>query len=60
MALLNEGEARVWKEQFIENAMDTSGRTGMLITFGTYTDFIWDLKAAFLLHNQAPNTLAQL
>ena len=60
MALLNKGEAGAWKEQFIQAAYDTANNTSSQMTFGTFDDFLWDLKAAFQPHNDPADALAQI
>ena len=61
LSLLNDGEARAWKEQFIQEAFNqamTDGEAKM--TFGTFPDFLKRLKESFEPHNDATNALAQL
>ena len=61
LSLLNDGEARAWKEQFIQEAFNkavTSGTAEM--TFGTFLDFLKRLKESFEPHNDAADALTQL
>ena len=56
MALLNEGEAGAWKEQFIQAAYDATTSTNSQMTL----NFLRDLSAAFQPHNDPADALAQL
>ena len=60
MALLNEGEAGAWKEQFIQAAYDATTSTNFQMTFGTFDNFLHDLRATFQPHNDPADALAQL
>ena len=60
LSLLNEGEAGAWKEQFIQAAYDTTTSSDTQMTFGTFTDFLRNLKAMFQPHNNPTDALAQL
>ena len=60
MALLNEGEAGAWKEQFIQAAYDAATGTNSHMNFRTFDDFLHDLKAMFQPHNDCADALAQL
>ena len=60
MALLNEGEAGAWKEQFIQTAYNAATSTNSQMTFGTFDNFLHDLKATFQPHNDPADALAQL
>ena len=60
MALLNEGEAGVWKGQFIQVSYDATTSTGTLTTFRTFDTFLHSLKAMFQPHNDPADALAQL
>ena len=61
MALLNEGEAGAWKEQFIQAAYDAATSMNSQMTFGTFDNFLCDLRAAFQPHNDpATDALTQL
>ena len=59
---LNDGEARAWKEQFIQEAFNEAMATGggAEITFSTFPDFLKRLKESFEPHNDAANALTQL
>ena len=59
LPLLNEGEA-AWKEQFIQAAYDATTSTNFQMTFGTFDDFLRDLRATFQPHNDPADALAQL
>ena len=60
LSLLKKGEAGAWKEQFIQAAYDTATSGNTQMTFGTFADFLCDLKAAFQPHNDPADTLSQL
>ena len=63
LSLLNDGEARAWKEQFIQEAFDEAmakGEGGAEMTFGTFPDFLKKLKDSFEPHNDAADALTQL
>ena len=59
MSLLNKGEAGAWKEQFIQASYDTTS-TNSQMNFGTFDDFLHNLKAMFQPHNNPMDALAQL
>ena len=59
MALLNEGEAGAWEEQFIQASYNATTSTGTQMTFGTFNDFLCDLEATFQPHNDPADGLAQ-
>ena len=60
MALLNEGEAGGWKEQFIQAAYNAATSTRTQMSFGIFNNFLHDLRAAFQPYNNPADTLAQL
>ena len=60
MALLNEGEAGAWKEQFIQASYDATTSTATQMTFSTFDNFLCDLKATFQPHNDPADALAHL
>ena len=60
MSLLNKGEVGAWKEQFIQASYDAATSTNSQMTFGTFDDFLRNLKAAFQPHNDPVDALAQL
>ena len=58
---MNEGEASAWKEQFIQAAYDTATATADTpMTFGSFDNFLRDLRAAFQPHNDPADALTQL
>ena len=60
MSLLNKGEVGAWKEQFIQASYNAATSTNSQMTFGTFDDFLCDLKATFQPHNDPADALAQL
>ena len=60
LSLMNEGEAGAWKEQFIQAAYNTATIDDTPMTFGTFDDFLCDLKATFQPHNGPADALTQL
>ena len=61
LSLLNEGEAGVWKEQFIQEIFDETVKNGATdMNFGTFIDFLKKLKESFEPHNNAADALTQL
>jgi len=58
LALMNEGEAEMWKEQFIENAFEKGINNER--PFGTFTQFLSDLRTSFKPFDEASNALAEL
>ena len=61
LSLLNDGEAKAWKEQFIQEAFNEVVANGDAeMTFGTFLDFLKRLKESFEPHNDAANSLTQL
>ena len=60
LSLMNKGEAGAWKEQFIQAAYNAATVGDTPMTFGTFDDFLCDLKAVFQPHNDLADALAQL
>ena len=47
LALMNDGDATFWKEQFIEEAITTCNAQNVPFTLGAYLTFKHDLQEAF-------------
>ena len=60
LSLLNKGEAGAWKEQFIQAAYNAATTSDTPMTFGTFDNFLCNLKATFQPHNDPADALAQL
>ena len=61
LSLLNDEEARAWKEQFIQEAFNEAITNGdAKMTFGTFPNFLKRLKESFEPRNDAADALTQL
>ena len=47
LALINDGDASSWKEQFIEEAITTCNAQSVPFTLGAYLTFKYNLQEAF-------------
>ena len=59
-ALMNDGDAASWKEQFIENCIVTSGANNTPLTLGTFLAFKHDLHEAFTPYDAPGDALEKM
>ena len=57
MSFMTDGDAALWKQEFISKVIRDSVTTGNEITFGTYKSFIESLEKSFLPYNAPGDAL---
>ena len=60
LALMNNGDAASWKEQFVENCIITSAANQTQLNMGTFLAFKHDLQEAFTLYDAPGDALEKM
>ena len=60
LALMNDGDAASWREQFIKEAITTSDVQNIPLNMGTYMAFKHDLQESFSPYDAPGDTLENM
>ena len=60
LALMNDGDAMSWTEQFVENSITTSAVNNISLDIGTFLAFKHDLQEAFTSYDAPGDVLKKM